>query len=48
MGRDDLILFSTDWPHGQYESPEEALPPDLPIELRRKICSENARAFYRL
>jgi predicted TIM-barrel fold metal-dependent hydrolase len=46
MGSDELLLFSTDWPHWQWDTPEEALPPDLPDELRRKIAYNNARAFY--
>jgi predicted TIM-barrel fold metal-dependent hydrolase len=48
LGSDDLLMFSTDYPHRHFDQPEEALPPGLPAELRRKIFGENARAFYRL
>jgi uncharacterized protein len=47
LGNQDLLLFSTDWPHGQWDTPDEAMPPDLPDTLRRKIAYENARAFYK-
>jgi predicted TIM-barrel fold metal-dependent hydrolase len=48
MGSDELLMFSTDYPHRHFERPEEAMPGDLPEELRRKILARNARAFYRL
>jgi predicted TIM-barrel fold metal-dependent hydrolase len=48
LGSDDLLMFSTDYPHYHFDSPDEALPADLPDGLRRKILSENAREFYRL
>jgi hypothetical protein len=47
MGSEELLMFSTDYPHWHFDSPSEALSSDLPEELRRKIMSENARAFYR-
>jgi uncharacterized protein len=46
MGSDELICFSTDYPHWDFDSPLEALPADMPDDLRRKIFSENARAIY--
>jgi predicted TIM-barrel fold metal-dependent hydrolase len=48
MDSDDLLLFSTDYPHWHFDTPQAALPAGLPAPLRRKILSENARAFYRL
>ncbi|MGI8550172.1 MAG: amidohydrolase family protein, partial [Dehalococcoidia bacterium] len=39
---------STDYPHWQFDSPDEAIPAGLSETTRRKILSENARAFYRL
>jgi hypothetical protein len=47
MGSDDLLLFSTDYPHGQWDTPEDAFPRDLPDALKRKIAVANARAFYK-
>jgi predicted TIM-barrel fold metal-dependent hydrolase len=47
MGSDELICFSSDYPHWDFDSPLEALPPNLPDELARKIFFENAQATYR-
>jgi predicted TIM-barrel fold metal-dependent hydrolase len=47
MGSDELICFSTDYPHWDFDSPLEALPPGLPDDLARKIFLDNARATYR-
>ncbi len=41
-------MFSTDYPHWQFDDPAEALPAGLPPRLERGILSENARGFYRL
>jgi predicted TIM-barrel fold metal-dependent hydrolase len=48
MESDEMLLFSSDYPHWQFDSIEEALPASLPAALQRKIRSENARQFYRL
>lgn len=48
LGSDDLLMFSTDYPHWHFDEPEEVLPLDLPASTRRKILSDNARSFYRL
>ena len=48
LGSDDVLMFSTDYPHWHFDSPEEAVPVQLPDTLARKIYSENARTFYRL
>jgi predicted TIM-barrel fold metal-dependent hydrolase len=45
---DELLMFATDYPHWQFDHPDEALPTELPEPLLRKILSDNARAFYRL
>ncbi|QOZ08032.1 amidohydrolase family protein [Bradyrhizobium sp. CCBAU 51765] len=45
MKSDSLFLFSTDYPHWQFDE-DAALPPGLPDELFRKIVSENALATY--
>jgi uncharacterized protein len=42
---DELFLFSTDYPHWQYDG-DDALPSGLPDTLLRKILSENAVATY--
>ncbi len=45
-GSDEMLCFSTDYPHWDYDSPEQALPPGLPDDLKRKIFSDNARKLY--
>ena len=47
IGSDEVICFSTDYPHWDFDSPHEALPPNLPDDLARKIFVDNARATYR-
>ena len=42
---DELFLFSTDYPHWQFDG-DAALPDGLPDPLFRKILSENALATY--
>ena len=48
MGADDMVLFSTDHPHWQFDTPAEALPPGVDGETLTGILSETARRFYRL
>lgn len=48
MGSDKLLVFATDYPHFDFDSPTRALPAGLPKELQRKILFENAREFYNL
>jgi uncharacterized protein len=44
----DRIMFSSDYPHWDFDDPFVTLPPSLTDEQRRKIYAGNARAFYRL
>ena len=48
MDSDEMLMFATDYPHGWFDSPEEAWPVRLDEALTARIWSENARAFYRL
>lgn len=48
LGSDEMLLFSTDWPHWDFDAPTRTLPSNLPKDLRSKILSENARTFYGL
>lgn len=45
MGSDELICFSTDYPHWDYDSPSRALP-SLDESLAQKVFHDNAKAFY--
>ena len=48
IGSDEVVVFSTDYPHFDFDSPEHALPSGLPEDTRRKILFENARRLYDL
>lgn len=45
MNSDELFMFSTDYPHWQFDG-DAALPVGLPDPLFRKIVDENALATY--
>ena len=42
------LVFSSDYPHWDGDSPAQAMPVRLPDELQRRIFSDNARALYGL
>jgi uncharacterized protein len=44
---EQTLLFASDYPHFDFDSPTQALPP-LPENLRRRIYSESAREFFNL
>lgn len=44
---DDRMLFATDYPHWDFDAPDQALPGTLPSGLRPKIMADNARTLYR-
>lgn len=46
MESDELICFSTDYPHFDFDSPTEAFPAGLDDGLLDKIMYGNALAFY--
>jgi hypothetical protein len=48
LAMDDHILFASDYPHWDFDSPEHALPASVGGALRARIMRENARALYRL
>ena len=48
LGSDDMLMFSTDYPHWDFDDPDRAFQVRLPSELKRKIFYENARALYSL
>ena len=45
FGSEEMLLFSTDYPHWQFDG-DAALPPGLPAALVRRIMSDNPRATY--
>jgi uncharacterized protein len=45
----DRLMFSTDYPHWDFDAPDEALPKiKLPDGFAAKLMAENARQLYRL
>jgi predicted TIM-barrel fold metal-dependent hydrolase len=48
LGGADRLLFATDYPHWDFDAPDQALPVRLAPEVERKIMAENARSLYRL
>jgi uncharacterized protein len=46
---EDRLMFSTDYPHWDFDAPNEALPKvKLPDGFAAKLMAENARQLYRL
>ena len=48
MGSDEMLLFATDYPHWDFDSPNQAIPRQVPEALRQKIYWQNAVEFYNL
>ncbi|QBD75288.1 amidohydrolase [Ktedonosporobacter rubrisoli] len=48
LGTDRLFVFATDYPHWDFDAPNEAIPRGLPAALKSRIFYENARELYGL
>jgi predicted TIM-barrel fold metal-dependent hydrolase len=46
IGSDDVLLFSTDYPHWQFDDDEGPWPAGLPDRLLSRIARDNALATY--
>lgn len=44
----DHIMFASDYPHWDWDSPDGCFPVNLPAALQQKIYYDNAAALYRL
>lgn len=47
-GAERILLYSSDYPHYDYDDATRALPPQLSASTRRRIMFENAREIYHL
>jgi predicted TIM-barrel fold metal-dependent hydrolase len=47
IGADKRVMFSTDYPHWDFDNPMMALPP-MPKEMKRRVMGENAQELYNL
>jgi predicted TIM-barrel fold metal-dependent hydrolase len=45
---DELLMFSTDYPHWHFDSDDEAWPVPLPPTSLERLLAGNARSFYHL
>jgi predicted TIM-barrel fold metal-dependent hydrolase len=43
---EDVLMFSTDYPHWDFDHPQRAFQTRLPDRLRQKIMQDNALGFY--
>jgi uncharacterized protein len=48
LGMTDRILFSTDYPHWDFDAPGQTLPRSLSKEVKQKILAGNATRLYGL
>ena len=48
LAMDDRMMFATDYPHWDFDAPDQAIPAWLPEATRRRILADNARALYHL
>jgi predicted TIM-barrel fold metal-dependent hydrolase len=46
IGSDEILLFSSDYPHWDFDSPTHSIPRSFPKEVKNKILYENARKWY--
>ncbi len=46
IGSDEVLMFATDYPHFDFDSPVRSLPGKLSGELKRKILHDNAQSLY--
>ncbi len=47
LDMNDRLMFATDYPHWDFDAPDQAIPVRLERTLEEQIMAGNARAFYR-
>ena len=48
IGTDDILMFATDYPHFDFDSPTNSIPAGVPQSTREKILYKTACEFYNL
>jgi len=48
MGMNDHLMFATDYPHWDFDSPDRAIPRSVAGPLREAIYSGNAKSLFKL
>jgi predicted TIM-barrel fold metal-dependent hydrolase len=48
VGNDEFLMFSSDYPHWDFDSPTRTLPASFPADIRQKVLYENAAKFYQI
>ncbi len=46
LGMGEKLMYSSDYPHWDFDSPQTSLPKSLPERARRRILADNAIALY--
>jgi predicted TIM-barrel fold metal-dependent hydrolase len=47
LGMGERVMFSTDYPHWDFDSPERAFPDVVDRRIRENVFLNNARKLYR-
>jgi predicted TIM-barrel fold metal-dependent hydrolase len=48
FGSADKLMYSSDYPHWDFDAPTEVLPETMPLADRRRILGENASRLYKI
>ena len=43
-----VLVYASDYPHWDFDSPKRSLPAEVPLATRRRILGRNALELYRL
>ena len=47
-GFGERLMFSSDYPHWDFDSPYRSVPVSFPIERRRRMLGQNASALFKI
>jgi predicted TIM-barrel fold metal-dependent hydrolase len=47
LGMSDRLIFATDYPHWDFDAPDQAFPVRLDPDLERRIMADNAKGLYK-